>query len=147
MNTTVRRSPYNRYNRGFNNEFGTLLSELFNAPIGEISKENKVNKVRPAVNIFKQEDNYIIEMALPGVKKENVTIDIEDKKLTVKSNIENEERVDFKLREFNYANFERTFTLSDTADVENIAAKFNNGILSITIPTVEEAGKKTISVL
>lgn len=109
-------------------------------------------KQKPLVNIYENTNSFKIEMALPGLRKEELSIDVEKNILTIKT-VNSEKTDDDKkviLKEFDYSNFEKKYTLSKDLDLENIAAKFENGIMEITIPkkqiTNETTSKKvTIS--
>lgn len=148
-NTT--KSP--RRHRGYRNHgifapsFGNIINEILNSPLNEVATEKPKKYSYPPVNIIKEEGKYILAIALPGVSKKDVAISMEKNKLTIKSETE-ETNTDLKyrLREFNYAKFERTFTLSEDADTDNISAKFEKGILSISIPTLKEAGPTEIKI-
>jgi|TARA_R110002020_G_scaffold199778_3_gene401576 HSP20 family protein len=110
----------------------------------------------PAVNISEKSANFVIEMAVPGIAKEDITIEVEENSLKVssKSNdkefVKDSENSDLKFtrKEFNYGKFRRTFTLPETVDTENIDATYNAGILAITLPKMEEkkALKKMVEI-
>jgi len=132
----------------FNNLFENIFSEFNNVPVA---------KNAPAVNISESEDIFTIEVALPGISKKEVNIDIDDNLLTI-SRVVNEEKeakkdkktdaVKYTRREFNYSSFKRTFNLPDTVDTSAITAKGTDGILVITLPKKEEAKaiKRTIKI-
>ena len=99
----------------------------------------------PAVNIVENKDDYRIEVAAPGLNKEDFKVNLENNVLTVSSEKEekredNDERI--MRREFSYASFERSFTLPVTVDADKIKATHKDGILQITIPKKEEAKQK-----
>lgn len=101
------------------------------------------SKKLPAVNIFETKDDFQIELAAPGLLKKEIKIDLEEnilrisgKKITEKK--EGEEKK-YTLREFNFSDFERSFTLPETIDNQGISAKFENGILILTLAKKEEA--------
>ena len=99
----------------------------------------------PAVNISENKDGFKIDVAAPGLTKEDFKIDLHNKILTLSSEKEekNEENTEkFTRREFSYSSFKRSFGLPDMIDNENIAASYNNGILHIEIPKREEAKEK-----
>ena len=100
----------------------------------------------PAINIFEGKDNFQIEIASPGMKKEDFNIKLDNDLLTISSEqkMENEEKNGtFVRKEFNYLSFEKTFILPDYTDTEKIEATHNNGILTIVIPKKEEAKVKS----
>lgn len=97
----------------------------------------------PAINIVENLPNFVIELAAPGLQKENFTIEAEDDTLTIaakKAVEKNEESSDSKFmkREFNYSSFERNFKLPENIKTEEIQASYENGILRVTLPKVEE---------
>jgi HSP20 family protein len=96
----------------------------------------------PAVNIIENEDNFEVDVAAPGLKKDDFKIKIENDTLTMSSEKE-DSREDkdehFMRREFSYSKFCRSFTLPDTVDTEHIKASHQDGILHISIPKKEEA--------
>lgn len=101
----------------------------------------------PAVNIIENLTNFAIEIAIPGFKKENFSIEVEEDTLKVSSKlVETKEEVEkdtrYTRREFNFEKFERSFTLPEDIKIEDIDAKYENGVLKITLPKMEE--KKTL---
>lgn len=98
-------------------------------------------KSRPAVNIIETEDDYRIELAAPGLGKEDFNLNVENSVLTIsaKKEIAKKEGEKFTRREFNYGTFKHTFSLSEVIDLEQINAKVNNGILIVTLAKKEEA--------
>jgi len=101
----------------------------------------------PAVNIKETNDDYLVEMAAPGMKKEDFKIELDGTALTISSerkeeNTNNEEG-NYSRREFSYQSFYRTFHLpKDVVDSEKINAKYEDGILKLIIPKREEAKQK-----
>lgn len=99
----------------------------------------------PAVNIEEKNDSYELQIAVPGMKKEDFHIDIDGNLLTISA--EKEERKEEKDKkmtreEYNYSSFTRTFTLPEEVKKEKIDAKYEGGILSIMLPKTEEAKKE-----
>lgn len=94
----------------------------------------------PAVNISESEDRYHIEMAAPGLKKEDFKISLDRDQLTISAEqqTEKDERR-FNKREFSYSSFVRSFTLPEMADQEKIEAAYEDGVLKIDISKKEEA--------
>ncbi len=100
----------------------------------------------PAVNVKETDDDFLIEVAAPGLDKKDFNVDIENNVLFISSEkeVKNEEKEDgrYMRREFSYASFSRSFTLPEAIDAEKIKAKHKDGILTITIPKREEAKRK-----
>jgi HSP20 family protein len=117
----------------FNNVFDSLFNEA-------VTKNHAVNKI-PAVNIMETATDYKIELAAPGLSKEDFQINLKKDNLSVwaeKKAAEGEEVKDYNRREFNFNSFARSFVLPDSVDAEKIAAEYVNGILFITIGKKEE---------
>lgn len=96
----------------------------------------------PAVNISETADKYQIELAAPGLSKEDFKVNLERKMLSVavhKEQSNEQDNKNYSRREFSYNSFTRSFTLPDSADEHAIHAKYNDGILHIHIPKKEEA--------
>jgi HSP20 family protein len=95
----------------------------------------------PAVNVKETRKEYNIEFASPGFSKKDFKIDVEQNVLTVSAEKEEEKKEEkdtFTRREFSYNSFSRSFTLPQTVNAEKIDAKYNDGILQLSIPKKEE---------
>ncbi len=100
----------------------------------------------PAVNIKEENDKFVMEMAAPGLKKEDFNINLDNYQLTISSEAkkEKEDKKDnYTRREFLYSSFSRSFTLPKTVDVDKIKADYKNGVLMVTLPKKEEEAKLT----
>jgi HSP20 family protein len=117
-----------------------LFDDFFSGDVSDIPTLRKRSTV-PAVNIIEFADKFTIEIAAPGLKKDDFIIDLDNNVLTISSEKEGNEEINgqFTKREFFYANFKRAFTLPETADVEKIAAKYENGVLKLDIAKRNEA--------
>jgi HSP20 family protein len=90
----------------------------------------------PAVNIIEKDDKFLIEMAAPGLRKEDFKINIENGILQIDSESQREveeEKDNYTRKEFNYSSFSRSFTLPENASEENIAASYENGVLKLKL--------------
>lgn len=96
----------------------------------------------PAVNISETENNYHVELAAPGLKKEDFKLNLERNNLTISveqsANHEDNQK-NYSKREYSYSSFVRSFTLPESADDSQINATYNDGILRIDIAKREEA--------
>lgn len=100
----------------------------------------------PKVNIIEKNSNFVLEFAVPGMKKENFSIEVEKEVLTLSAKSVEEEKTEskeeddfkFRRREFNYKEFKRSFKLPEKINTDDIKATYSDGILSITLPKVEE---------
>lgn len=117
-------SPWNRF---FRNDF----LDLWDGDSAETI---------PSINISEEKDFYEVEMAAPGMKKEDFNVDLEGNLLTISCEKETEtangedKKNRYSRREYNYSSFSRSFTLPDVADTEKIDAKYADGILTLRIP-------------
>ncbi len=95
----------------------------------------------PAVNIRENEEGFELELALPGLKREDIQIKLEEDVLRISSE-KKEEAGDYTRREFNYQSFERQFKLGELIDQEGIEASHEAGVLSIRLPKKAEVLSK-----
>ena len=101
----------------------------------------------PSVNVIESKEDFRIEVAAPGLEKEDFRINLQNNVLTILSDKESkqeEANEKFMRREFSYLQFSRSFSLPLTADSENTKAFYKNGVLSITVPKKEEAKEKPL---
>ncbi|HXB41878.1 MAG TPA: Hsp20/alpha crystallin family protein [Bacteroidia bacterium] len=94
----------------------------------------------PPANITETNKEFKLDLSAPGMKRDDFKIDVEDGVLTVSSEKEEEkkdEETNYRRREFSYSSFSRTFALPDNIDENNINAKYDNGMLHVTIPKKE----------
>lgn len=96
----------------------------------------------PSANIVEEKDKFIIELAAPGLEKEDFKINVEDKTLSI--SVEKEEKKEeddnkYTKKEFSYTAFSRSFNLPDTINIEKIEASYKKGILIVHLPKKEEA--------
>jgi HSP20 family protein len=100
----------------------------------------------PAVNISETTDHYHLELAAPGLKKEDFKLNLERDVLSVSveqtTQNDSQDR-NYNKREFSYSSFVRSFTLPESADVDGIQAKYTDGVLNIDIPKREDAKMQT----
>lgn len=102
----------------------------------------------PAVNVKEEDNQFTIELAAPGLKKEDFKIDLDHNVLTISSekkeeNEEKDKEGKYTKREYSFQSFSRSFTVPENTDGENIQAQYQDGILNITIPKKEEEEKKS----
>ena len=99
----------------------------------------------PAVNIREDEKNYVLDLAIPGMDKKDLKIDINEDVLTISSEIKNssEENKDgYKRKEFSYSSFYRSFYIPENVEREKIEANYKDGILSVALPKQKEEKNK-----
>jgi HSP20 family protein len=125
-----------------NNE--SWLPGIFNDIFSDDDWMIKANASAPAVNVIENAKDYKIEVAAPGMTKEDFKVNIDESDNLVISmekkneNNQGKENSHYLRREFSYSKFQQVMTLPDNADKEKISAKVNNGILDIQIPKLQE---------
>ncbi len=128
----------------FNHPRFTNFFDNFEKAHQELTNESKGNV--PSVNIIENEKDFVLEVVAPGFKKDEFDINLDSHILTVSRDIEQKEdetNANYTRKEFIYGNFSRSFTLPKSIKFDNIAANYNEGILSITLPKKEEEAKLT----
>jgi HSP20 family protein len=133
------------------NTFPALRSMLDNFWGNEMPEDDffKRNKI-PAVNVKDNEKNYEIEVAAPGMVKDDFKIDIDNGVLTISAEKKDEmekKEDNYTRREFSYSSFSRSFSLPQNVDEDSIVAKYENGVLKLTINKLKEekSHKRTIA--
>ena len=101
----------------------------------------------PSLNITEEEKEYKVELAVPGMKKEDFNIDVDDNMVTISSeketeNTEGGDKKKYTFREYNYSSFSRSFSLPDNAEVDKIQAKYSDGVLCLSVPKKNAEEKK-----
>ena len=136
-------------NGSLQNHFPTLFDDFLNRDIFNwgLSNFSNSNTTIPAVNIKETSDSYEVEVAAPGMTKKDFKVVLEGNTLTISSEkpAQNEENeaTRYMSREFCYLSFSRTFTLQkDVMDTEKIQAKYEDGVLHLLIPKMEQAKQK-----
>lgn len=124
----------------------SFIDEFFGKDLMDSIFSDQPGISTPAVNVKEDENNFTIEVAAPGLNKEDFNVSLDNNVLTISSEKEHKdeekEKGQFMRREFSYAAFSRSFTLPEGVDHENIKANHTDGILNIAIPKKEEAKRK-----
>jgi HSP20 family protein len=118
-----------QFPEGFLGDGRSMPSRLFDR---SFLKEMSV----PAVNIKDNSDHFAIELAAPGFKKEDLKVDLKDGVLTISSEKKQEseeEKKGYTRKEWSYASFSRSFVLPDNADADSLKAKFDDGVLKLSL--------------
>lgn len=136
-------------NTNSNSNFPTLsnwLDDIFNRDLPSVFTSNfNTGITLPKVNIKETADAFMVEMAVPGLKKSDFQIELDNQVLSISTEMkeENEQREEnYTRREFGYSSFKRTFNLPESVNDEKIKANYEYGILNIFLPKKEEAKKK-----
>ncbi|GAB3991173.1 Hsp20/alpha crystallin family protein [Spirosoma daeguense] len=121
------------------NNYPTFFNPFYGRPAVNRYQANTTNV--PAVNVKETETAFQLELAAPGLKKENLKINVENNRLTISYNTESksEETTEkFTRQEFGFTSFERSFSLPKTVNADQIKAAYTDGILTVELPKVEE---------
>lgn len=129
-----------KFNNGQKN--AVRFSDVFDSLINDSILNDRFVTKTPAVNIAETENGFDIELAVPGLKKEDFKINLDKNVLSVSAEkkAENvEEGKKYSKREYSYNSFVRSFTLPESADYSKINAEYADGILKLSIAKKEEA--------
>lgn len=119
-----------------------LFSDLFEG-------EAPVVTYSPRVDVVENKENFVVRAELPGMKKDDVKLSLENNVLTLSGEKRAEAKRDednFHLRESRYGKFERSFRLTDNIDRSNIVADYKDGVLTISLPKTKESLSKEIAI-
>ncbi len=123
------------------------FDSIFNDSMNKMEREAFF---RPRVDVVENEKNYEISVALPGIKKEEIAVDVDGDLLTIsgerKRTTEKTESNKFHLTENVYGKFSRSFTLPENVDKGNLSAAFTDGVLKLEIPKVEQKEKTKVAI-
>jgi HSP20 family protein len=125
-----------KYNN--NKVFPSLMNEFFNDDL----RMNLINSNYsvPSVNSIESDDSFEIDLAVPGMKKDDFTIQLNDKVLVISSeNTNSVDSANMRLNEFNYSSFQRSFRVPETVELDKIKANYKNGILKIKLPKKKDS--------
>ncbi len=128
------------------NQYPSLTDLMENLERNFLGRVDENSGDIPAVNIKEENDKFVLEMAAPGMNKDDFKVNLDNYQLTISSEQKKEKKEkedNYTRREFVYSSFSRSFTLPKTIDVEKIKADYKNGILSLTLPKKEEEAKLT----
>ena len=101
----------------------------------------------PAVDLEEKDGNYLVTVDLPGLKKEEIKIDLHENVLSISGERVREEQSEGgRYSERSYGKFMRTFSLPTTGDADKINAQFENGVLKVTLPKAETARSRAIKI-
>ncbi len=129
----------NLVHRNTDQLFTSIFDDFFGSNIFD-SRTLKRNHL-PSVNILDNEKFFELNLAAPGKNRKDFIIELEDQILTISSEsfTNNDDSDNFTRQEYSYGNFKRSFRLPDSINTSLIKAKYENGILSISLPKHKEA--------
>lgn len=126
------------------------LKEIEKNLYTQVGNNEGVTAFVPTVNTREGEFAYHVDVDLPGVKKEDIKVDLNKGILTISGERKTKEEVkqeDYYKIETYFGKFSRSFTLPDNVDIENIEAKSDNGVLEIVVPKLkDDVSKKSIEI-
>ena len=123
--------------------FSSVLDSFFNETVGNASR---VSRFRPGADVVETDGSYEIHVALPGLEKKDINLDINEGVITISGErkFENEEKgKNFYSVETRYGTFSRSFNIPELVDAEKIEASYKNGILKVDLPKDEKKALKT----
>ena len=145
---TPQRQLQSRSNVG-NSFFDDLFGDFFGPMIMTHTPAAKTGHLNLQVDIYEKEDNIIINADLPGIAKEDISVDVKGKSVTIGAERKSDEEIqedNCYRRERKYGKFERTFNLPFEASSDSVKANYQNGVLKLEIPKPEEQVAKKITI-
>ena len=133
----------------FDKMFDQMIEQQFPNVVQQVGVKPYQGTAYPKVNVYEYDDKIGLVAEIPGLKKKQLNIDVEDGVLTIsgdKHNILDEVNAKILRRELKQSSFKRSFELGDLLDGDNISANFTDGILSVSIPKLEPEKPKKKSV-
>lgn len=124
-----------------NDPFERMLTDILNLKAVDETKF----EFAPTCEITEQEKTYQLKFDLPGVKKEQIKVDVDGDLLTVRAERREEKKQESKkkyLSEISYGSYVRSFTLPEAVDEKSVDAKFADGVLTVTVPKMETKPEK-----
>ncbi len=137
----MKRIKFNHFAPVNFNHFDRVFDNFFK---GELPTNQGFSQ-KPLVNVAENADDFKLEVAAPGLNREDFTVSVEKDQLLISAKVENkneEETSKYSRREVNFSTFKRSFHLPETVDAEAIQANYENGILTVTLPKKEEEKEK-----
>jgi HSP20 family protein len=129
--------------RPFPSRLGRMLDELW----GE--RGIRGGRLLPAIDVAEDDDQYVVTVEVPGIRREDVTVELRDNILTIRGEKKSEregKKEQARWAERSYGTFSRSFTLPSNCDPDQVKASFKDGILTIEIRKAEEAKPRVISI-
>lgn len=134
----------NLHDRAFGHDLNSMLASFFDGnvmqPRGAFS---------PAVDIAENETAYLVKAELPGIKREDLKVEVKDNTLVLAGERKFEQEVkreNFHRIERSFGNFTRSFVLPNNVDTQKVEAKFEDGVLNVTIPKLPESQPQGIKI-
>jgi HSP20 family protein len=148
FNSHMNVMPYRPF--GMSKWVDDLFESFVNRPLAGFDSR-EVMFSQPSVNVREEAEAYVVEVAAPGLTREDFHVEIENGYLSIRAEKERKEEQKeegkYTRREFNYASFQRSFLLPDTVKAQEITARYENGILNVHLPKAEEAKKTPVKTI
>ncbi len=128
----------------FGKRFSDVMDEFFNDAVA-----TRKSSFAPSINISENEKQFMIDVEIPGMEKEDIDVNLENRRLTISGerSFESEENgTEFHRVERHYGSFNRTLQLPESVDEESIEATYKNGVLSVKVNKSEDKVKKRIDI-
>ncbi|RIA80518.1 heat shock protein [Glomus cerebriforme] len=129
-------------------DFGSNMNDVFDNFIRDLdvarSGSSRLGRV-PALDVHETENDFIVNAELPGLKKDEINIDIHDNVLNISGETKKDERYqegNTLVQERRYGSFSRSIALPPNVKGDDVTAKFDNGLLELKLPKSEPTGKK-----
>ncbi|MCS7313358.1 MAG: Hsp20/alpha crystallin family protein [Acidobacteria bacterium] len=126
------------------------MERLFEEFFPTVRREEEREYVwAPAVDVYENDKAYVVEVDLPGLKKEDVKVTLQNNVLTIQGErrlAREEKGVDYHRQERFYGKFLRSFTLPEMVDADKVSAEFKDGVLRLTLPKREPSAGRVIDV-
>ena len=130
--------------------FGALrdeLDRLFDHSLGPVSRTPGFSRWTPALDVYQDKDQFTVVAELPGLKKEDIELSLQDGILTISGERKQEKKSEEGYRnERFFGRFQRSVTLPTSVDGSNVKATYEDGVLKVVLPKAEEAKPKKIDV-
>ena len=132
----------------YKNTIPSLFDEFFNdlSFFDEVVPAKGLKHFTPLGDVIENEDSFNVELMMPGFEKKEIKMEVEGKSLVIEAERKKSEN-NYNTIESHFGKFRKSYVLPDYVDVDNINAKYKNGVLKITIPKVEgKVGNKLIEI-
>lgn len=135
---------------GYAPTLSSFFDDFFTRDLFSWPSSSSTGTSIPKVNIYETDDGFHVEMAAPGMNRDDFKVELDNNMLTISSLRESKDSEDnrnYQRREYSYQSFTRSFHLPDSAEAEKINAKYVDGVLNLVIPKKEEAKRKPIKTI
>jgi len=139
------------YQKGRFNPFAIdhLINEVLNTNIGDmVNKNGEFLQKTPPLNVLEADSYFKLELAVPGLAKKDINLKVEDGVLTLSAAVEPSatEGEEYKIKQFAFQQFSRTYKLPKSVDIPKIKAHMSHGILTVTMPKKAEQAPQNIEI-